>query len=401
MTVIDRDASRADVAYGLWDADQHYYEPVDALTRYLDPAFRSSIKWIEMDGHRRLMVNQKLVLNIPNPTFDPVAVPGSLEPYFRLANHEGKALRDIIAVQPIQSEYRDRATRIARLDAQGVEFAWLLPTLGLGLEELLCDDPAALHAVITAFNRWLEDDWGFDRDGRIQAAPMMSLADPIEAENETRRLLDLGARVFTFRPAPTQAGRQFRSIADKRHDRVFAMIAEAGAVVALHTADSGYSIHTERWGGATRFDGFKTSTLGEVMGIQTDRPVHDTLAAMVCDGLFDRQPKLRVACLELGSGWMTNLVRRFRISYGKTPQLYRRDPVEQMREHVWVAPFYEDDIDSLRDHIGADRILLGSDWPHPEGLGFPRQWIGDFTTLSADEQRLVLRDNLRALVGRG
>jgi predicted TIM-barrel fold metal-dependent hydrolase len=228
----------------------------------------------------------------------------------------------------------------------------------------------------------------------------MSLADPIEAEKEMRRLLDQGARVFTFRPAPVQAGGTFRSLADPSHDRVWAMIAEAGAVAAMHTADSGYTVYTGRWGGAARFDGFKSSTLAEVMGIITDRPIHDTIAAMVCGGLFDRHPTLRVASLELGSGWVPELVRRFRLSYGKTPQQYRRDPVEQMREHVWVAPFYEDDIATLRDLIGAERILLGSDWPHPEGLGAPRQWIGDFTALTDDERRLVLRDNLKHLVGR-
>jgi predicted TIM-barrel fold metal-dependent hydrolase len=400
MTVIDRGTAPADVTYGFWDADEHYYEPVDALTRYLDPKYRSAVKWIDMDGHRRVMINQKLVLNIPNPAFDPVGVPGSMEVYFRSANHDGKELRDIISMQPIQPEYRDRQLRLERLDAQGVEFAWLLPTLGLGLEELLCDDPETLHAVFTAFNRWLDEDWGFDRDGRLQAAPMMSLADPVEAENETRRLLEAGARIFTFRPAPTQSGGTFRSIADPSHDRVWAMIAEAGAVAAMHTADSGYTVYTHRWGGAARFDGFKSSKLAEVMGIITDRPIHDTIAAMVCGGLFDRHPTLRVASLELGSGWVPELVRRFRLSYGKTPQQYRHDPVEQMREHVWVAPFYEDDIATLRDLIGADRILLGSDWPHPEGLGAPREWIGDFAALTADERRLVLRDNLKHLVGR-
>jgi predicted TIM-barrel fold metal-dependent hydrolase len=67
---------------------------------------------------------------------------------------------------------------------------------------------------------------------------------------------------------------------------------------------------------------------------------------------------------------------------------------------VWVAPFYEDDIRVVRDAIGADRVLLGSDWPHPEGLSEPRDWLPDFAPLAPDEQRLVLRDNLKFLSGR-
>jgi predicted TIM-barrel fold metal-dependent hydrolase len=74
--------------------------------------------------------------------------------------------------------------------------------------------------------------------------------------------------------------------------------------------------------------------------------------------------------------------------------------VDSFREHVWVAPFYEDDIRNVRDAIGADRILLGSDWPHPEGLAEPRAWLSDFAGLEPDEQRLALRDNLRQLSGR-
>ena len=76
------------------------------------------------------------------------------------------------------------------------------------------------------------------------------------------------------------------------------------------------------------------------------------------------------------------------------------DPVEQFRKHVWVAPFYEDDIRVLRDALGAERILLGSDWPHPEGLSEPRKWIPDFLCLEPNEQRLALRDNLKSLSGR-
>jgi predicted TIM-barrel fold metal-dependent hydrolase len=79
--------------------------------------------------------------------------------------------------------------------------------------------------------------------------------------------------------------------------------------------------------------------------------------------------------------------------------MYKEDPVETLRSHVSVAPFYEDDITVLRDLIGAERILLGSDWPHPEGLAAPRDWVGDFAGLTPQERRLALRDNLRTLSG--
>ncbi len=400
MAMLDTEATEAAVDYGLYDADQHYYEAEDAIHRHIEREFQKVVRWIDIDGRRTLMVNERLLAMIPNPTYDPVGSPGSLEVYFRAENTEGRELRDIIEIQRIQPEYRDRAARVASLDSQGVDMAWLLPSLGLGLEEMLVDDAEALYAIFRAYNRWLDDDWGYDRDGRIQTGPLISLIDPVAAETELARVIALGAKFVTLRPAPVAVPGRHRSLGDPLHDRVWAMAAEAGVVVAFHAADSGYGKYLTDWGEYSRFTGLKASALTEVLSVHIDRPIFDTIAAIVCHGVFDRHPTMRVATLELGAGWAPELVRRFKVSYGKTPQLFGRDPVESFREHVWVAPFYEDDIRVTRDAVGAERILLGSDWPHPEGLSVPRAWLPDFARLDPTEQRLALRDNLKALSGR-
>ena len=36
-----------------------------------------------------------------------------------------------------------------------------------------------------------------------------------------------------------------------------------------------------------------------------------------------------------------------------------------------MSPFPEEDIAGLVELIGADRVLFGSDWPHPEGTPQP------------------------------
>jgi predicted TIM-barrel fold metal-dependent hydrolase len=401
MTVVEEGlAGSVAVDYGLYDADEHYYETEDALTRHLGREYRQAVRWIDMEGRRTLLVNGQLLTVVPNPTYDPVGVPGSLEPYFRAKNVEGAPIRDIIAMHPLQGEYRVRPLRIAAMDRQGVDFAWLLPSLGLGLEEMLLNDPEVLYAIFRSYNTWLHEDWGYDRDGRIQTGPLISLVEPAEAEADMRLAIERGARFVTFRPAPVAVPGRPRSPGDRGHDRVWAMAAEAGVVIVIHAADSGYAKYLHDWGESDRFTGLKSSPLTEVMSVHIERPIFDMMAAMVCHGVFDRHPTLRVASLELGAGWVPELLRRFRVSYGKTPQLFGRDPVDSFREHVWVAPFYEDDIRKIRDQIGADRILLGSDWPHPEGLAEPRAWLPDFEGLPPDQQRRALRDNLRELSGR-
>jgi predicted TIM-barrel fold metal-dependent hydrolase len=388
------------IDYALYDADEHYYEAEDALTRHLDPKHRSLVRWADIEGRKTLVVNGRLVTVVPNPTYDPVGVPGSLEKYFRAENSDGTPIRDIIEMHRIQPEYRDRDARVAVMDAQGVELAWLLPSLGLGLEEMLLDDTEALYAIFRAYNSWLDDDWGYDRAGRIHTGPMISLMDPAEAEADMRLALERGARFVTMRPAPVDVPGKPRSPGDPAHDRVWAMAAEAGVAIGIHAADSGYGKYIRGWGESDKYTGMKMSPLTEVMSVHIERPIFDMIAAMICHGVFDRHPKLRVATLELGAAWAPELLRRLRVAYGKAPQLFGRDPVQSFREHVWVAPFYEDNITHVRDEIGADRILLGSDWPHPEGLAEPRAWLPDFVDLTPEERRMALRDNLKELSGR-
>ena len=399
MTLLESRPVLDDVTYGLSDADQHYYEAEDAVTRHLPKAHKSAVRWVEVDGRKTLLVNDRLLTLIPNPTYDPVGVPGSLEMYFRAQNHGGKEIRDIIEMGPIPPAARSREARVAKLVEQGVDLAWVLPSLGLGLEEMLANDVEALYAVFHSYNQWLDEDWGYNRDNRILTGPLMSLIDPVRAEKELELAISKGARFVTFRPAPVQAPDRFRSLADPMYDRFWNIAADAGVAIAFHGADSGYGIYLERWGESLKYTGMKMSTLTEVMGVHIERPVFDLVASLICHGLFDRVPKLQIATVELGAGWVPDLLRRLKRSYGKTPQLYKRDPIETFCSNVSVAPFYEDDIAILSSLIGADRVLLGSDWPHPEGLAAPRDWVGDFAGLTADERRLALRDNLRKISG--
>ena len=113
--------------------------------------------------------------------------------------------------------------------------------------------------------------------------------------------------------------------------------------------------------------------------------------------MFARHPGVRVATIESGSEWVRPLLKKLGKSYSLNPGAFTSDPVEQVRRHVWVAPYYEDDIRGLADAIGADRVLFGSDWPHAEGLADPRSFVDDLHGFTDDEVRQVMRDNALAL----
>ena len=67
------------------------------------------------------------------------------------------------------------------------------------------------------------------------------------------------------------------------------------------------------------------------------------------------------------------------------PMQFPSDPVERIRRHVWVAPYYEDDLERLKHAIGVDHVLFGSDFPHAEGLAVPTDFLHDLK--GYDERR--------------
>ena len=100
------------------DADNHYYEPLDAFTRHLDPKFRQRGVQVLHDGKRGATWSSAARLNrfIPNPTFDPIIVPGCIDLMFRGEIPEGVDPRTLMKVEPFAEhpEYRDRDERVSR-----------------------------------------------------------------------------------------------------------------------------------------------------------------------------------------------------------------------------------------------------------------------------------------------
>jgi predicted TIM-barrel fold metal-dependent hydrolase len=382
------------------DADNHYYEPLDAFTRHLDPTFaRRGVQPVSSGKRVQLVIGDRINRFIPNPTFNPIIVPGCLDPLFRGQIPEGVDPRTLMQVEPLRREYQDRAVRVSIAEQQGLDAVLLFPTLGCGVEEALKEDIPATMASLSAFNRWLEEDWGFSYRDRLIAAPMLSLADPDAALAELNSLIERGARIIHIRPAPVPGEHgASRSLGDRLHDPVWARLAEASMPVAFHLGDSGYNAFTAMWGGSASFEAFgKTNVLSKIL--VSDRPIHDTIASMLVDGVFYRHPTLRVASIENGSDWAPLLVKRLRKQANQTPWVFQEDPLETIRRCVWMTPYYEENLHALAELIGVERILFGSDWPHGEGLAEPTDFVKELDGFSAGEVQRIMRQNCLDLLG--
>jgi predicted TIM-barrel fold metal-dependent hydrolase len=303
-------------------------------------------------------------------------------------------------VEPLRAEYQDRDKRIEVMDEQGLGGALLFPTLGCGVEEGLRNDVEATMASLSAFNRWLEEDWGFNYEGRIMAAPMLSLADPDAAVTEVESLVERGARVVHVRPAPVPGPNGTgRSLGHKSHDPVWARLAEASVPVAFHLGDSGYNRFVAAgWGSSATFEGFgNVDILSRIL--VSDRAIHDAIASLIVHKVFKRHPALRVASVENGSDWMALLVKRLRKQRNQTPWIFEEDPLETLRRHVWVTPYLEEDLAALADLIGVERILFGSDWPHGEGVALPLDFTKEIAGFDEASQQRIMHDNAMEFLG--
>ncbi|MGO8863617.1 MAG: amidohydrolase family protein [Acidimicrobiales bacterium] len=384
--------------FPVFDADNHYYEATDAFTRYLDPSMRKrTMQWAEVDGKTRLLVGGKVNRFIPNPTFANVSRPGVLSDYFRAKDGVRDMRSGLGDLEPIEDrpEYRNRDARIRVMDQQGLESAIMLPTLGVGMETALEHDAEALQAAFTAFNRWLLEDWGFNYRDRIYAAPYISLTKPEWAASELEFALEHDARVVLLRPGSVAGPGGRRTPGDPAHDAFWSRLNEAGITLVIHGGDSSYGPYEEMWGLSGETEAFRMSPLKRLLSAS---PIRDTMSSLVVDKIFERFPNLRIATIETGSEWVAPLLKKLRTVSIQLPGEFAKDPYELFRDRVWVSPFFEDDVYALVEHVGADRVVFGSDYPHVEGLADPRSFMKEIDALSDEDKRKIMYGNARELV---
>jgi predicted TIM-barrel fold metal-dependent hydrolase len=385
--------------FPLFDADNHYYEPADAFTRFMASA--------DLDRAVRVVEGQIVVGDRPFTflerwSFETHAPPGSLRRLLRTmasgAADEGGRLE-----QPMDPAWITRDARLALMDRQGVGSAFLLPTLAVCVEHFMKDDVEQTYLNLRAFNRWLDEEWGFNFEERIYAPPLLSLLDVERAVHELEWVLDRGARIVHLRPGPAFG----RSPADPHFDPFWARVNEARIAVAFHISESGYNeLYSTAWGEPANPSSHRQSAF-QWTSFYGDRPIMDTVAALVYHNLFGRFPNVRIVSIENGSLWVPYLMKAMNKMSGmgrNGPWPGGRlsgKPSDIVKRHVFVSPYHEEDIVALAHLIGPSQVVFGSDYPHPEGLAEPRDFAAALEGLPDDDVRAIMRDNARGLVAGG
>ena len=201
-----------ELPYPVFDADNHFYEPKEALTKFLPDHRKGVIDYIDVRGRTKIMVRGHISDYIPNPTFEVVARPGAQEEYFRHGSG-GKSYREVMG-KPMKAipAFRNPEARLEVMDALGLDYTLMFPTLASLVEERMKDDPDLIHDIIHALNQWMYETWQFNYEDRIFSTPVITLPIVDRALEELEWCLERGAKTVLVRPAPVPGYRGSRSI---------------------------------------------------------------------------------------------------------------------------------------------------------------------------------------------
>lgn len=225
------------------------------------------------------------------------------------------------------------------------------------------------YGAYRAHNRAMAEFCAADR--RLSGVALCDLDDPSRAVAEIDAALDLGLRLVWI-PARAPGG---RAPGHPDHDPIWARLAERRVPFVLHVGSGQLGI-----GDAWLNDGRAPAEqmLGaEIIGSKDFMAVHHSaqrfLSVLVLDGVLERHPTLRGGAIEMGAGWVPDMLRRLdhaaSIWSRSEPRLagFARTPSEQAAAQLRFTPYPFEDVGTLCSESDPSLYVFSSDYPHAEG----------------------------------
>jgi predicted TIM-barrel fold metal-dependent hydrolase len=375
--------------YPVFDADNHFYETPEALTKFLPSQYEGLIKYVDVDGRATLCIDGKLNRLIPNPTFERVAPPGGQA-------NDPRQRRSLAA----PNAFFEPDARIKLMRELGIDRALMFPTLSGVVEQQLRHDLAAFHAVAHGLNQWMHETWSFNYEDTIFGVPIVPLSILDEGIKELEWVLERGAHAIWVRVGPVPGFPSPRSFALPDFDPFWKLVEEADIVVGMHGGDVGYNEYLNVWEGLSG----KELTPFRSVGSPAFRrmanenvPMVDAIASIIGHGLATRFPKLKFAPIEIRPFAVQFLERVQRI-YEEAPAIFEEDPIEVFKRNIFVHSFQDREPQKLVDVIGIDNVMFGSDFPHQEGMNDPLAYVDFLKDMSLEDQAKIMGGNLARIM---
>ena len=361
-----------------YDADSHIMELPDFLKAYADPAIRDEIP--EVSYSASLVTDEEVEI---------------------IMQQGGKHSEEHVAAQiALGDKLIESSKEIQALGAfNGTDRTKALDLLGFKKQLVFATHSVAMpfhpsqkksvnlrYGATRAHNRHMADFCG--EDDRLMGIGIVPLDDPESACAEAEWAINAGMKaIWVPHRAPGE-----RSPGHLDLEKFWALLAESGTPFVIHVGGSPLQA-LKSWSNNGR--AAVKDWMGGGENVRTKdaallhQPPETFISMLLLDGVFERHPKLRGAAVELGAGWVPELLRRLdwvTHIYGRVDESVRfeRKPSQQLTEQMGFTPFPHENVADLIDQSNADLYLFSSDYPHVEGGRNP---IGRFeSTLTEREE---------------
>lgn len=385
--------------YRFIDSDAHVLEPANMFEKYLEPKFRSQmpIAWADYQGEP-LAFGFKLV--IPSPQGGEYVMPFGRDPLDAAALARcGGASFDAgtrIALPGHDEAYAEFARKgfppemyPLAMERTGIDYMVVYPSAGLlttAVPALAAETAAAYRR---AYNNWLHD-FCSATDGRVFGAASVDLRDAEEAAREARRCVkEFGFKAVHINPVPVCEHRLY----DDFYEPLWNALEDLDVPLAIHTgtgtaADEMLYYYLPRLRTAQTTVAF---TIGNMLAC----------TALIMGGVLERHPRLRVAHLESGAGWVAFWLDRLAASVqggfrGLDIPGLKMHPIEYFQRQCYISADPDDPgIKQVIEVLGDDNIVTATDFSHPEG----RRYVSavkemlELPGVSDESKRKIMWDN--------
>ncbi|MET8864755.1 amidohydrolase family protein [Nonomuraea sp. NPDC004580] len=245
------------------------------------------------------------------------------------------------------------------LDTHGIDRAVLIGGEVLGLGAM--PDPDAAAMIASAYNRWLAATW-FDADDRYRGYIVAGAQDPHLAAREIRRAAQDERFVGVLLPLTDLL------MGQRHHYPIYEAAHDLGLPIAVHpnSGEGIFRTSPPMAGGTPTYYVEWHSGLSQVF--------QANVISLVCHGVFERFPGLKVIITEGGLGWIPDVMWRLdknvRGLRDEVPWV-RRLPSEYIVDHVRFTtqplpePRRRHHLHVLCEIAHAQRTLMfSSDYPH-------------------------------------
>lgn len=357
------------------DADGHVMEPGDLWLRYMPKNLQERAP--------------RPVTNIPSApaamVIDGVQVP-SPKSHAAQETDDGNTLK-----RGNQADYSATA-QIEGMNVEGISASVLFPTRGLFVMGVSGVDPLITTAAAEAYNRWLAD-FCSTAPGRLFGAGMIDPRDVEGARKEARRFVKESSFPAAFlRPNPVN-GRPWH---DPVYDPLWSELEDLDIPICFH---EGSSVLLPQ----VAVDRFSEHPFWHACTHPMEAQM--AMVSMLLGGVAERHPKLRIAFLECGAGWLPYWLWRLDEHFENEERKFsgfKMKPSEYSRRQCFVSMDSDEHTGFSAIALGEEpRVVWGSDFPHFDGkYPYALKTLAELDGMNAGTFRKLVHDSPVALFGK-